>query len=285
MDELQDAELVLQRGGRERAGRRPSGPAASEAPRQPSQPAAPAHLLFVDAHEKEEGRIPPVDHLEVAVLHKVALGERGGGEEGARCGVRRAAPGAPRSPTPNHLPGPSPPRTCLSTRVRHLRTISASSARRSSVPMLLSVYFASRVWPCLFTSSTNLIVIVGVAAGGLDFSVFNQPATQGSGVSMLLQRPRLPWSVVLDRRELGGASPEKNSAGCCPFHFWCKPGPLPLPSSPAPIDSIDKMGSFSEPECNFYGVRLPAGQSGMHPSAAGQGCGGLRGPDQLSRLN
>ena len=49
--------------------------------------------------------------------------------------------------------------TCLSTRVRHLRTISASRARRSSVVRLLSVYLASRVWPCLLTSSRNLIVM------------------------------------------------------------------------------------------------------------------------------
>ena len=46
--------------------------------------------------------------------------------------------------------------TCFSDRARHLRTISPSSARRSSTPMLASVYLASLVCPCLFTSSTNL---------------------------------------------------------------------------------------------------------------------------------
>jgi hypothetical protein len=53
--------------------------------------------------------------------------------------------------------------TCLSVRAKHLRTISPSRARFSSVLRSSVKYFASRVCPCLLTSSRNLIVM-GVAA-------------------------------------------------------------------------------------------------------------------------
>lgn len=52
--------------------------------------------------------------------------------------------------------------TCLSVRARHLRTISPSIALRSSVVRNSVKYLASRVWPCLFTSSTNLTVILAL---------------------------------------------------------------------------------------------------------------------------
>lgn len=48
---------------------------------------------------------------------------------------------------------------CFSNRVKHRRTISASNRRRSSDDIEGSVYLATRVWPCLLTISTNLIVI------------------------------------------------------------------------------------------------------------------------------
>merc|ERR1711970_280781 len=49
---------------------------------------------------------------------------------------------------------------CFSVRLRHLRTISPSSITLSSTLRNSSVYLASRVWPCLFTKSMNLMVMM-----------------------------------------------------------------------------------------------------------------------------
>ena len=68
--------------------------------------------------------------------------------------------------------------TCFSERARQRRTISPSSARLSSTVMEAFVYFASRVWPCLFTRRTKLIPIAA------------RSRTAGHQVSILtLRRP------------------------------------------------------------------------------------------------
>jgi hypothetical protein len=150
------------------------------------------HLLRVDADHEEEARVAAVHDLVGAVLEEGALraGARGVRRGGAGCArgarhtrcccawspplractpasrprwssppARLRRPGG-RAP-PAAAPRAPPQRTCLSVRARHLRTISASSARFSSTLSCSVKYLASRVWPCLLTSRRNLMVMAG----------------------------------------------------------------------------------------------------------------------------
>jgi hypothetical protein len=124
------------------------------------------YLVVVDADEEEEGSVPPVHHLVVPVLHERTLQSHGSykshhheeeNEHPRTCTDPDPRTGGFLSPLP-HPPIRSPSfragqywiqeneeeseggsgiggltKTCWSVRARHLRTISPSRARRSSM--------------------------------------------------------------------------------------------------------------------------------------------------------
>ncbi len=116
--------------------------------------------------------------------------------------------------------------TCLSLLARHLRTISPSSVRFSSVLRGSEKYFAKRVWPCLFTSSRNLIVMWGVHRPQLVVSEESERAkdpTRGQAAWVQDRQFGAASGLGLDARRWRGCTASMYTAVSC-VYGRCWPG-------------------------------------------------------------